>query len=120
MSLRDPVSPKRPVARVSGRVVRKLSEGDERERQDQKRARSERMRKLNADPEFAKAHAERMRKLHADPEFAKAAAERMRKLHADPEFKAKQQAGKDKRHARTLAKRIAAMQAELAQIEKTK
>ena len=27
------------------------------------------MRKLNADPEFAKAHAERMRKLHADPEF---------------------------------------------------
>jgi hypothetical protein len=43
---------------------------------------AERMRKLNADPEFAKAHAERMRKLHADPEFAKAHAERMRKLHA--------------------------------------
>ena len=30
---------------------------------------SERMRALNADPEFAKAHAERMRALHADPEF---------------------------------------------------
>jgi len=28
----------------------------------------------------------RMRKLHADPVFAKAAAERMRKLHADPVF----------------------------------
>ncbi len=45
------------------------------------------MRKLNADPEFAKANAERMRKLHADPEFAKAhaerGAERMRKLNAD-------------------------------------
>ena len=32
------------------------------------------------------ANAERMRKLHADPAFAKANAERMRKLHADPEF----------------------------------
>lgn len=29
-------------------------------------ANAERMRKLNADPEFAAAHAERMRKLHAD------------------------------------------------------
>ena len=35
---------------------------------------AERMRKLNADPEFAKANAERMRKLNADPEFAKANA----------------------------------------------
>ena len=41
-----------------------------------------RMRKLNADPEFARAHAERMRKLHADPEFARANAERMRKVWA--------------------------------------
>jgi len=49
------------------------------------RGHAERMRKMNADPEFAKANAERMRKLHADPEFAKAKAERMRKLHADPE-----------------------------------
>jgi hypothetical protein len=53
-------------------------------------AHAERMRKLNADPEFAKANAERMRKLNADPEFAKAnaerSAERMRKLNADPEF----------------------------------
>ena len=44
----------------------------------------ESMRKLNADPEFAKANAERaaehMRKLHADPEFAKAHAERMREV----------------------------------------
>ena len=46
-------------------------------------ANAERMRKLNADPEFAAAAAERMRKLHADPEFAAADAERMRKLHAD-------------------------------------
>jgi len=46
-------------------------------------AQAERMRKLNADPEFAAANAERMRKLHADPEFAAANAERMRKLHAD-------------------------------------
>ena len=35
----------------------------------------ERMRKLHADPEFARAHAERMRKLNADPEFARANAE---------------------------------------------
>ena len=35
---------------------------------------AERMRKLNADPAFAKANAERMRKLHADPAFAKANA----------------------------------------------
>ena len=48
-------------------------------------ANAERMRKLNADPEFAAAHAERMRKLHADPEFAAAHAERMRKLNADPD-----------------------------------
>ena len=51
-------------------------------------ANAERMRKRNADPEFAAAHAERMRKRHADPEFAAAHAERMRKLHADPEFAA--------------------------------
>ena len=51
-------------------------------------ANAERMRKLNADPEFAAAHAERMRKLHADPEFAAAHAERMRKRNADPEFAA--------------------------------
>ena len=47
---------------------------------------AERMRKLNADPEFAKAKAERMRQRHADPEFAAAHAERMRQRHADPEF----------------------------------
>ena len=55
-------------------------------------AHAERMRKRNADPEFAAANAERMRKRNADPEFAAAhaerAAERMRKLHADPEFAA--------------------------------
>ena len=32
------------------------------------------------------AHAERMRKRNADPEFAAANAERMRKRHADPEY----------------------------------
>ena len=51
---------------------------------------AERMRQLQADPEFAKAHAERaaerMRQRHADPEFARANAERMRQRHADPEF----------------------------------
>ena len=49
--------------------------------------RAERMRRLNADPEFAAAHAERMRRRHADPEFAAAhaerSAERMRRLNAD-------------------------------------
>ena len=44
-------------------------------------------------PESRQQAAERMRKLNADPEFkarhAKEAAERMRKLHADPEFKAR-------------------------------
>ena len=48
-------------------------------------ANAERMRKRNADPEFAAAHAERMRKLNADPEFAAANAERMRKRNADPD-----------------------------------
>ena len=37
-------------------------------------AKAERMRQLNADPEFAKANAERMRKRHADPEFNPLAA----------------------------------------------
>jgi hypothetical protein len=53
---------------------------------------AERMRALNADPEFKKANAERsaerMRALNADPEFKKAnaerSAERMRALNADP------------------------------------
>ena len=49
--------------------------------------RAERMRRLNADPEFAAANAERaaerMRRLNADPEFAAANAERMRRLNAD-------------------------------------
>jgi hypothetical protein len=46
---------------------------------------AERMRKLNADPEFK----EKLSKLHADPAFKEAAAERMRKLNADPAFKEK-------------------------------
>ena len=50
------------------------------------KANSERMKRLNADPEFAKAHSERMKRLHADPEFAKARDERMKRLNADPEF----------------------------------
>lgn len=53
------------------------------------------MKKLHADPAFAKAHAERcsarLRKLHADPEFARANAarssERMRKRHVYPVFR---------------------------------
>jgi len=53
-------------------------------------ANAEHMRRLNADPEFAKARdarsAEQMRRLHADPEFAKAHAERMRRRQADPKF----------------------------------
>lgn len=66
-------------------------------------ANAERMRKLNADPEFAATNAERtaerMRKLHADPEFAAAHAERMRKLNADPEFAAANAERMRKRHA---------------------
>ncbi|MCI0599383.1 MAG: hypothetical protein L0Y60_07645 [Beijerinckiaceae bacterium] len=57
------------------------------------RQRSDRMRKLNADPEFAARNRERararMRKLNADPEFAARNRERMRKLNADPELAAK-------------------------------
>jgi len=48
---------------------------------------SARRTKMNLDPEFAKASSERMRKLHADPEFAKAHKERLAKLNSDPEFK---------------------------------
>ena len=48
--------------------------------------RSERMKRLNADPEFAKRHSERgrerMKRLHADPEFAKRNSERMKRLAA--------------------------------------
>ena len=62
-------------------------------------AHAERMRKRNADPEFAAAHAERMRKRNADPEFAAANAERMRKRHADPEFAAANAERMRKRHA---------------------
>ena len=61
--------------------------------------RAERMRRLNADPEFAAAHAERMRRRHADPEFAAANAERMRRLNADPEFAAANAERMRRRHA---------------------
>ena len=60
---------------------------------------AERMRRLNADPEFAAAHAERMRRRHADPEFAAANAERMRRLNADPEFAAANAERMRRRHA---------------------
>ena len=54
------------------------------------RAQAERMKALNADPEFKKASAERGRKqlkaLNADPEFAKARDEQLKALNADPEF----------------------------------
>jgi len=46
-------------------------------------AQAERMRRLNADPEFAAKNAERMRRLNADPEFAAKHAERMRRLNAE-------------------------------------
>ena len=56
-------------------------------------SRSERMKALNADPEFkarnAAAASKRMKALHADPEFKARHAERMKALNADPEFKAK-------------------------------
>ena len=69
--------------------------------QEERAWRREEMRKLNADPEFAKANVERTRKLHADPEFAKARNKRarglLRKLHADPEF-AKRNAERASKH----------------------
>ena len=47
-------------------------------------------------------HSERMKALNADPEFkarnAAASAERMKALHADPEFKARLKAGIQRRH----------------------
>jgi hypothetical protein len=51
------------------------------------KARDERLKALNADPEFAKARGEGLKALHADPEFAKARDEHMKALNADPEFK---------------------------------
>ena len=61
-------------------------------------ANAERMRRLNADPEFAVANAERgrerMRRLHQDPEFAAAHAERMRRRHQDPEFRRRLRSGR--------------------------
>ncbi len=60
---------------------------------DGRRARAERMKAMNADPEFKAKHAaaarERMKAMHADPEFKAKHAERMKAMHADPEFKAK-------------------------------
>src|SRR5206468_518995 len=53
------------------------------------KARDERTRKMHADPEFAKARDEQFectRKMLTDPKFAKAHIERTRKMHADPEF----------------------------------
>ena len=57
----------------------------------EKRAlKAERMKALNADPEFkaklSAASSERMKALNADPEFKAKTAERMKALHADPEF----------------------------------
>ena len=46
--------------------------------------RSERMKALHADPEFAARHRERMKALNADPEFAARNRERMKALNADP------------------------------------
>ena len=47
-------------------------------------------------------HSERMKALNADPEFkarnAAAASKRMKALHADPEFKARLKAGIQRRH----------------------
>ena len=60
--------------------------------------RSETMRRLNADPEFAAARAARIRARHADPEFAAAHRERIRALNADPEFAA----ARDARSSETM------------------
>jgi hypothetical protein len=61
---------------------------------EERLAKADRIRKLNADPEFVKRNAESgsaaLRKLHADLEFARKHSERssehMYKLHADLEF----------------------------------
>ena len=51
-----------------------------------RKIRSETLKRLNANPEFAKANLERLLKLNSDPTFAKAKGDRMRKLHSNPEF----------------------------------
>ncbi len=86
---------------------------------------SSRMRKLNADPEFARKQAERMRKLHADPEFARKQAEGMRKLHADPEFVRKQaermrKLNADPEFARKQAERMRKLNANPEFVERLK
>ena len=68
--------------------------------EDERRERSERMKRRRADPVLAAKNAATSRatllRLHADPEFATrhaaAAGERMRRLHTDPQFAAKQAA----------------------------
>ncbi len=74
-----------PIAQQQGKTREKIVQTLEKLKANAQRA-SEKMRRLHADPTFAKANAERMRRLHADPTFAKAHAERMRKLNADPTF----------------------------------
>ena len=60
-------------------------------------AASERMKRLNADPEYSAANRERMKRQRRDPEFAArqavAASERMKRQHDDPEFEARRIAG---------------------------
>jgi hypothetical protein len=58
---------------------------------DERRRRSECMKRRNADPEFAADARERITRLHANPFFAAKQAEAARKalkrLNADPEFR---------------------------------
>jgi hypothetical protein len=55
--------------------------------------RAERIRRLNADPQFAAERSERMKRLHADPFFAAkqaaGASKNMKRLWVDPEFREK-------------------------------
>ena len=57
-----------PIAQQQGKTREKIVQTLEKLKANAQRA-SEKMRRLHADPTFAKANAERMRRLHADPAF---------------------------------------------------
>lgn len=74
---------------------------------EERRKRSERLKRLHADPEFGAMRAESgrkqikklVKKLRADPKFRDAASKRMKELRADPEFAVKQVAAMKQLHA---------------------
>jgi hypothetical protein len=135
MSLADLINPpvlqKRKGKIVSGmkrdieaeqRKAKTLAAYEARQRELREQEKRERMKALNADPDFkAKLRAtasERMKALHADPDFKAKQSERMKALHADPDFKAKVGKTKAATRARKLEQKIEQLKRDLINARK--